>query len=152
MDAVGTRISTSTFLGQSPTILCQTQAPLSMEFSRQVDWSGLPCPPPGALLDPGIKPESPASPALQVEQPPAGLSPFKAWFCCTELPLCFREPYSSVKNLPAMQETQVWFLGQEDPLKKQMATSSSILTWRIPWTEKPGGYSPWNSKSWTFLT
>ena len=44
-----------------------------------------------------------------------------------------------VKNLPAMQETQVRSLGQEDPLKKGMATHSSILAWRIPWTEEPGG-------------
>ena len=43
-----------------------------------------------------------------------------------------------VKNLPAIQETQVWSLGQEDPLEKGMATHSSILTWRIPWTEEPG--------------
>ena len=45
----------------------------------------------------------------------------------------------SVKNLPAMQETQVRFLGREDPLEKEMATHSSILAWRIPWTEEPGG-------------
>ena len=44
-----------------------------------------------------------------------------------------------VKNLPAMQETQVPSLGQEGPLEKEMATHSSILAWRIPWTEKPGG-------------
>ena len=43
----------------------------------------------------------------------------------------------SVKNLPTMQETWVLFLGQEDPLEKEMATHSSILTWRIPWTEEP---------------
>ena len=43
-----------------------------------------------------------------------------------------------VKNLPAMQETQVWTLGQEDLLEKEMTTHSSILAWRIPWTEKPG--------------
>ena len=43
-----------------------------------------------------------------------------------------------VKNLPAMQETQVQFLGGEDPLEKEIATHSSILAWRIPWTEKPG--------------
>ena len=43
-----------------------------------------------------------------------------------------------VKNLPAMQETQVQFLGQEDPLEKEMASHSSILAWRIPWTEEPG--------------
>ena len=43
-----------------------------------------------------------------------------------------------VKNLPAMQETQVQFLGPEDPLEKEMATRSSILAWKIPWTEEPG--------------
>ena len=45
----------------------------------------------------------------------------------------------SVKNPPAMQETQVRFLDWEDPLEKEMATYSSILAWRIPWTEEPGG-------------
>ena len=44
-----------------------------------------------------------------------------------------------VKNLPAIQETQVWSLGQEDPLEKKMATHSSILAGRILWTEEPGG-------------
>ena len=44
-----------------------------------------------------------------------------------------------VKNLPAMQETWVQSLGQEDPLEKGMATHSSILAWEIPWTEEPGG-------------
>ena len=44
-----------------------------------------------------------------------------------------------VKNLPATQETWVQSLGQEDPLEKEMDTHSSILAWRIPWTEKPGG-------------
>ena len=44
-----------------------------------------------------------------------------------------------VKSLPAMQETPVRSLGQEDPLEKGMATYSSILAWRIPWTEEPGG-------------
>ena len=43
-----------------------------------------------------------------------------------------------VKNSPAMQETWVRSLGREDPLEKKMATHSSILTWRIPWTEEPG--------------
>ena len=43
-----------------------------------------------------------------------------------------------VKNLPAMQETQVRSLGQEDPLEKEMATYSSILAWRTPWAEEPG--------------
>ena len=44
-----------------------------------------------------------------------------------------------LKSLTAMQETQVKSLGWEDPLEKQMATHSSILAWRIPWTEEPGG-------------
>ena len=43
-----------------------------------------------------------------------------------------------VKNLPAMQETRAGSLGQEDPLEKEMATHSSILAWRISWTEEPG--------------
>ena len=44
-----------------------------------------------------------------------------------------------VTSLLAMQETQVQSLGLEDPLEKEMATHSGILTWRIPWTEEPGG-------------
>ena len=56
---------------------------------------------------------------------------------------------SLVKNLPAiqeMQETLVWSLGQEDPLEEEKATCSSILAWRIPWTEEPGGLRPWGRK------
>ena len=45
----------------------------------------------------------------------------------------------TVKHLPVMQETQVQSLGWEDPLEKEMATHFSILAWRIPWTEEPGG-------------
>ena len=52
-----------------------------------------------------------------------------------------------VKNLPAMQETRVQFLGREDPLEKEMATHSSILAWKTPWTEEPDRLqsmaSPW---------
>ena len=44
-----------------------------------------------------------------------------------------------VKHLPAVQETWIWSLGQEDPLEKGMATHSSIIAWKIPWTEDPGG-------------
>ena len=44
----------------------------------------------------------------------------------------------TVKKLPAMQETWVPSLGQEDPLEREMATHSNILVWRIPWTEEPG--------------
>ena len=59
----------------------------------------------------------------------------------------------SVKNLlqgrrlPAMQETRVQFLGQEDPLEREMATHSSMLPWEIPWTEEPGGLQSWGCKS-----
>ena len=52
----------------------------------------------------------------------------------------------TVKNLPAMQETQVQSLGQEDPLEKGMATHSSILAWRTPWTEEPDGLQSMGSQ------
>ena len=52
----------------------------------------------------------------------------------------------TVKHLPAMQETWVRSLGQEDPLEKEMATHSSILAWRIPWTEEPGGLQSMGSQ------
>ena len=47
-----------------------------------------------------------------------------------------------VKNLPAMQEMRVQSLGQKHPLEEEMATHSSILAWRIPWTEEPSGLHP----------
>ena len=53
----------------------------------------------------------------------------------TRLPLVAQ----MVKNLPAMQETGVQSLGQQDPLEKGIAAHSRILTWRVPWTEEPGG-------------
>ena len=53
-----------------------------------------------------------------------------------------------VKNPPAMQETRGQSLGQEDTLEKEMATHSSIVAWRIPWTEEPD-QSMWSQKSWT---
>ena len=89
------------------------QAPQSMGFSRQEYWSGLPFPSPGDLPNPGIEP---GSLALQTDALPS-------------------EP----QNLPARQETWVWSLGWEDPLKEGMATHCSVLAWRIPWTEEPGG-------------
>ena len=52
----------------------------------------------------------------------------------------------TVKNLPVMQETQVLSLALEDPLEKGMATHSSILAWRIPWTRSLEGYSPRSHK------
>ena len=54
-----------------------------------------------------------------------------------------------VKNPPAVQETQVQSLGQEDPLEKAVATHSSVLAWRIPWTEEPGGLQSKGSESQT---
>ena len=52
----------------------------------------------------------------------------------------------NVKSLPAMQETWVQFLGWKDPLEKEIATHSSILAWRIPWTEEPGGLQSMGSQ------
>ena len=52
----------------------------------------------------------------------------------------------TVKNLPEIRETRVPSLGWEDLLEEGMATHSSILAWRIPWTEEPVGYRPWGQK------
>ena len=52
----------------------------------------------------------------------------------------------SIKNLPAVQETRVRSLGLEDPLEKEMATHSSILAWKISWTEEPGGLQSMGSQ------
>ena len=58
-----------------------------------------------------------------------------------------------VENLPAMQEIQVQSLGRADSLAKGMATHSSIVAWRIPWTEEPGGLTVHGvSKSWTQMS
>ena len=57
----------------------------------------------------------------------------------------------TVKNPPAMQETRVRFLGWENPLEKGMTTHSSILAWRIPWTEEPGSLRSMESPSLTRL-
>ena len=62
----------------------------------------------------------------------------------------------TVKNLPALQETQVQSLGQDDPMEKGMATHASILAWRIPWTEEPGGLQSMRSQrdgyNWVIFT
>ena len=58
----------------------------------------------------------------------------------------------TIKNLPATQETQVQFLGWEDPLKGGMATHSTILAWRMPWTEEPGRLQSMGSQSQTQLS
>ena len=60
---------------------------------------------------------------------------------------------SVVKNLPANAGDLVWSLGWEDPLEKEKATHSSILTWEIPWAEEPGGLQSMGlQKSWTRLS
>ena len=135
-------------------------------FSRQEYWSGLPCPPPGhfpnlsnvsriggrfftiwatreALLKPVVTSNSVDGQwELQLSW---GLGTFattilrslgKDW--------ALKQVGASLvaqrlKHLPAMQETQVQSLGREDPLEKEMATHSSIIPWRIPWMEEPGG-------------
>ena len=51
-----------------------------------------------------------------------------------------------IKNLPAMQETQVQSLSREDPLERDMATHSSILAWKVPWTEEPDGLQTMGSQ------
>ena len=92
------------------------QAPLSMGFSTQEYWSGEPLPSP---LSHWGSPNKAVS--TQQKGFPSG---------------------SVVKNPPAMQELQeawVWFLAQKDSLEEGMATHCSILAWRIPWTEEPGG-------------
>ena len=57
-----------------------------------------------------------------------------------------------VKNLPAIQEMQVQFLGKEDPLEKKMANYSSILAWEIPWTEEPGALQSVGSQKESDMT
>ena len=87
------------------------QAPPSMGFSRQEYWSGVPLP-------------SPTDKHMQTY-----------FLRCGPASLVTQ----TVKNLPAMQGTQVRSLGRQDPLEKDMATHSNALTWRVPWTEEPGG-------------
>ena len=65
------------------------------------------------------------------------------WIKSASLPwIMVRLVAQMVKNLPAIQETCVWPLGWEDPLEKGTATQFSILAWRVPWTEEPGGLQP----------
>ena len=61
------------------------------------------------------------------------------WLCCFQPCILAALVAQTEKNLPAMQETRVQSLDWEDALEKGMATHSSILAWRIPWTEEPGG-------------
>ena len=84
---------------------------------------------------------------------PWGLT-WNIWFICCSRKQNLNDPKvrlssqvaQMVKRLPAMQETWVWSLGWEDPLEKEMATHSSILAWKIPWTEEPGRLQSVGSK------
>ena len=106
-----------------------------MEFCRQEQWSGLPFPSSEDLPNPGL---------LYSRQIicVAGQTP-KRFFVQAPKKSCNIQSGlpggSVVNNPPAMQETWVQSLGWEDPLEKEMATHSSILAWKIPWTEEPGG-------------
>ena len=101
------------------------QAPLSMGFSRQGYWSGLPCPPPGDLPDPGIKP------ALR----PLAARLVGAWSISHLAETAFLQPDSWLGAF--LGGCKLWFiLGKI--LEKAMAPHSSTLAWKIPWTEKPG--------------
>ena len=110
------------------------QAPLAMGFPRQEYWSGLPFLSPGALSNPGIEPASPVSPELQVDS------------------LLAESSGKGIPDGPDSKESAcnegdpAWTLGQEDPLEKRKATLCSILAWRIPRTEEPGGVHPMGSQ------
>ena len=111
-----------------------------MGFSRQEYWSRLPFPPPGDLLDPGIEPESLASPALA-----GGLFTTSTTgeaqnvFAAGQIWLPWWLSSGTGQPAQEIEETQAQSLGWEDPLGEEMATYSRIIAWRIPWTQDPGG-------------
>ena len=150
------------------------QALLSMEFSRLKYWSGKPFPSPGDLPNPGIEPRSPALQADSLLSKPPGKSKYTGVGSLSLLQPILQTQESNwgllhgrwslyyylsnnkiyiscllaqtVKNLLAMKETPVQSPGWEDPLEKEMVTHSSILAWRIPWTEEPGGLKSMGSQ------
>ena len=113
------------------------QAPLSMGFSRQEYWSGLPCPAPGNLPDPGIKPSFLMSPALAGRFFTTSATREARSFLVGSLNVWASLVVQIVKNLLIMQEARVRSLSWEDPLEKGMAPHSSTLAWKIPWMEEP---------------
>ena len=123
------------------------QTPLSIGFSRQEYWSGLPFPSPGDLPDPRVKPTSAVFLTGQVSDESFVQRGLPWWLSGEESAfqsISFRlvppgfPVAQRLKHLPPMWETWIRSPGQEDPLEKEMVTHSSILAWRIPWTEKPG--------------
>ena len=156
---------------------------MSLGFSRQEYWSGLPFPSPGDLLGSGIKPTSSALAGRFFTTPPSGILPG----CQKRVPKSRPEPgwegslgenvyvqlgcsavhlkpsqhcqFDSLvaqlvkkKKVPEMRETQVQCLGWDNLLEKETATHSSILAWRIPWTEEPGGLQSMELQSQTRLS
>ena len=134
------------------------QAPLSMGFSRQKYWGGLPFPTPGDLSNPGIKPMSLTSPALsgrfftisatweahfRVSHYTVTIKLQKSCFPPSSPSTFFgASGGSAVKNPPAMhepQETGVRSPSWEDPLLAGVEIHPSIFAWRIPWIKEPGG-------------
>ena len=118
---------------------------------RQEYWSGLPFPPAGDLPGPGIEPSSLVTPALTgvcfATVPPGKISHIFIFIHKYRASLVAQ----MVKNLPAMRETWVQSLSWEDPLEAGMATHFSVLAWRIPWSEGPGGLQSMESQSQTRL-
>ena len=147
------------------------QVPLSMEFSRRGYWSGLPFPPPGDLPNSRIEPESPAPPALQADSLPLNhwggpysslldifpvryheaqaKEPVAVVIRASQMVQVVKIEQTKTKK-PAswkeMQDMRIRSLGWEDPLEKEMATHSSILAWRILWTEEPAGLQSMGSQ------
>ena len=124
------------------------QAPLSMGFSRKEYWSGLPYVNPMLMLWKGSisLPEFAAYFILVMHVCVHHYGALGVLFASTLTYLRSTGLFKGaslvaqvVKSLPVMIEIQVQFLGQENPLEKGMATHSSILAWRIPWTEEPAG-------------
>ena len=84
---------------------------------------------------------------IQVPMYPSGARNIRSYpLSCNHVPLMGFPGGSVVKNLPTMLEAQVRSLGQEEALEKGMAMHSSILAWRIPWTEEPGGLQSMGSQ------
>ena len=102
---------------------------LSTEFSRQEYWSESPFPSPGDLSNKETEPRSLALQADSLLSEPTNYNKNLTWTSLVA---------QMVMNLPAMWETWVQSLGQEDSLGKEMATHSNILVWGIPWAEEPG--------------
>ena len=128
-----------------------------MGFSRQEYWSGLPFPSLADLPDPGIEPGSPTFQADALTSEPPGKPIFmqKLHYNTMKAGTSSRGILRSILSslvaqqsriCPPMQETS---LGQEDSLKKETATHSSILVWRTPCTEEPGRLESTGSQSWT---